>query len=130
MRGLPCVALCKGVVGLLEIFMSNKYGLNENELEKIRARDKVCVYCRKNIIKPSSGNKRNDGATIEHLNFLPPWNNPNTVAICCWSCNSSRGKKKILDWFKTSYCIKRNINIETAARPVVEFINLYEKVDK
>jgi len=32
------------VVGLLEIFMSNIYALPEEELEKIRARDKVCVY--------------------------------------------------------------------------------------
>ena len=32
------------MVGLQKIFMSNKYGLLENELEKIRARDKVYVY--------------------------------------------------------------------------------------
>lgn len=102
----------------------NNYGIPNKELEKIRERDKLCVYCHKEMTNPSDGGPRNDWATIEHLNYLPPWDNPNTVAICCGCCNSSRGKKEISDWFKTSYCIERNINQATVAKPVQEYIKL------
>jgi hypothetical protein len=65
---------------------------------------------------------RNDWCTIEHLNYLPPWNNSATVVICCWSCNSSRGNKKLLDWFKTPYCQRNNINEKTVAEPVKKYL--------
>ena len=102
--------------------MPNKYGIPEERLKKIRTRDKTCVYCHKVMIDPSISGQRGDWATIEHLNHLPPWNNPDTVAICCGSCNSSRGKKKLLDWFEMPYCTEKNINSETVAEPVKEFI--------
>jgi len=52
------------------------------------------------------------------LNYLPPWNDPETVVIACWSCNSSRGEKKISQWFKSAYCISRNININAVTDKV------------
>ena len=105
----------------------NKYGLPENQLEEIRARDTKCIYCHKTMNQPSSGGFRGDWATIEHLNHLPPWNNPDTVAICCGSCNSSRGIMPICKWFEIPYCINKDINIETVANPVRDYINKYEK---
>jgi hypothetical protein len=107
--------------------MANKYGLPEEELNKIRARDKTCVYCHKLMIIPNGDGRRGDWATIEHLNHLPSWNNPATVAICCWSCNSSRGKKKLIDWFKTPYCLGKNINENTVTEPVRKYIRYIEK---
>lgn len=106
--------------------MKNKYGLPEKELDKIRARDKACVYCYKIMLYPFDSKKRNDSATIEHLNHLPPWNNSKTVAICCGECNSSRGKKALKKWFKEPYCFERNINSETVAKPVKEYFTIYE----
>lgn len=102
--------------------MSNKYGLPEDELEKTQMRDKVCVYCHKAMWQPSGNVSRKDWATIEHLNYQPPWNNPKTVAICCGSCNSSRGIKKLKDWFKSDYCVERGINIKTVAKPVKDYL--------
>lgn len=102
--------------------MSNKYGIPLEEEEKIRSRDKTCVYCHKEMMSPNDGGWFGDCATIEHLNYLPPWDNPATVAICCGSCNSSRGKKPLLDWFKTLYCLKKNINQGTVAKPVLKNI--------
>lgn len=102
--------------------MSNEYGIPVRDEKDIRERDKTCVYCRKVMIDHSENGRRSDWSTIEHFNSLPPWNDPSTVAICCWSCNSSRGDKKLLDWFKTPYCFKRNINEKTVAEPVVKYI--------
>ena len=72
---------------------------------------------------PKDGGSRKNWATIEHLNYQPPWNNPATVAICCGSCNSSRGINKLSDWFKKPYCIERNINEKTVAEVVKKFIS-------
>ena len=100
----------------------NRYGLPEEELGCIRDRDQTCVYCHKNMIPPGSDGPRTDWATIEHLNHLPPWDNPETVAICCWSCNSSRGNRLLRDWFTSVYCRTRGINETTVAEPVREFL--------
>lgn len=102
--------------------MKNNYGLPKTELQKIFERDRVCVYCKKEMLAHIPSNPRNDWYTIEHLNYLPPWNNPSTVTICCWSCNSSRGNKKIRDWFKTSYCLDKKINEKTVSKFVYRYI--------
>lgn len=107
--------------------MKNNYGLNSRELDILRKRDKYCVYCKKPMFKARSNEPRKDWATIEHLNCLPPWNNIKTVVFCCWSCNSSRGNKKILDWFDSGYCKINNIKYNTVAKPVKEYIANFEK---
>lgn len=111
--------------------MSNKYGISEKDEKEIRARDKTCVYCHK-AMKEYSGisGVSSDKATIEHLNNEGPFNEKSTMAICCGSCNSSRGNKELLDWFKTPYCIERNINKETVAEPVKEYIQYIENFIK
>lgn len=100
----------------------NNYGIPDKDLENIRKRDKYCVYCHKTMANPSDGSSRGDWATIEHLTNLPPWSDHSNVAICCFSCNASKGIKNISDWFKTNYCIERNINQATVAKPVQEYI--------
>ena len=102
--------------------MKNNYKLPHNDMKRIFERDKNCVYCHKTMISHDANSHRSDWYTIEHLNCLPPWNDPATVTICCWSCNSSRRDKKIRDWLKTSYCIVRGINENTVALPVRKYI--------
>jgi hypothetical protein len=112
--------------------MSNKFGIPENELQKIRTRDKKCAYCHKEMIFPYNINNRKDSATIEHLNFDGPfyWKKglqAKDIVICCGSCNSSRGIKKLNDWFKTKYCIERNISAKTVSEPVKKYLNGLKK---
>jgi hypothetical protein len=38
-----------------------------------------------------------------------------------------RGNKKLLDWFKTPYCIERHINRDTVTEPVREYIRCIEE---
>jgi hypothetical protein len=111
--------------------MSNKFGIPDEELKKIRARDKRCVYCHKKMIEPCSDIRR-DWASIEHFNCNGPfyWNDElqiEDIAYCCISCNSSRGVKKLSDWFKTKYCIKKNINENTVADPVKKYLDRKRK---
>jgi hypothetical protein len=101
--------------------MSNTYGIPEEDEKEIRARDKTCVYCRK-AMKKHPRKLNASGPTLEHFNndghFDKKWN----VAICCRRCNSSKGNKELLVWFKTPYCIEKNINPQTVAKPVKEYI--------
>lgn len=109
--------------------MTNSYGLPEKDLDLIRNRDKFCVYCHKLMVEPKKDNPRCDWATIEH--YLPPWSDPLTVTICCFSCNASRGQKTLFEWFKTSYCFEKNINEKTVAEPVRWYLRLFENfIDK
>src|SRR5262245_40086870 len=104
--------------------MSNRFGIPAEVEQRIRARDTRCVYCGKNYSQSS----HKDIATIEHLNERPPFHwkeglNEDGLAICCRSCNSSRGNKKLRDWFRTSYCVERVTPINEAS--VAEAVRRY-----
>jgi hypothetical protein len=106
---------------------TNKFGIPENVLSRIRDRDKACVYCRKAMVSPYVAKNSADCATIEHLNCDGPfywWEElrEKDIALCCGSCNSSRGKKNFTDWFATPYCINRNINAKTVTAPVMSYL--------
>jgi hypothetical protein len=66
-------------------------------------------------------------ATIEHLNEKRPfyWDEglkKGGLAICCGSCNSSRGRKTLRDWFASPYCGQRHISATTVAAPVKRYL--------
>lgn len=110
----------------------NKFGIPENVLSQIRSRDKDCVYCRKTMIYPFARKVQRDCATIEHLNFDGPfyWSyglHADDIVLCCGSCNSSRGAKKLTDWFTTQYCIDNNINANTVAAPIKSYLKRQRK---
>src|SRR5262245_29258362 len=110
----------------------NSFGIPENVLSQIRSRDKDCVYCGKTMIYPYARTEQRDCATIEHLNFDGPfcwWDglHADDIVLCCGSCNSSRGIKKLTDWFTTQYCIEKNINANTVAAPVKSYLERHRK---
>jgi len=87
-------------------YYKNAYGIPGKELDPIKARDDVCIYCRKLMSDHLEGHRNGRWETIEHLNYERPFNwnegsfDINKIAFCCGSCNSSRGKQSISDWFK------------------------------
>ncbi len=117
--------------------MTNQYGIPPSDLDTVVDRDKDCVYCHKTMNQPSSGAFRGDWATIEHLNHRQDWDSvgsyvsegksvPTIIAICCSSCNSSRGSKSLRDWFRTNYCRDNKISYATVSQIVRDYINMYE----
>ena len=105
----------------------NSFGIPEHVLSELRSRDKDCVYCRKTLIYPYVAKGSTNCATIEHLNCDGPflWSNglqADDLAMCCGSCNSSRGIRTLTDWFRTPDCIEKNINANTVAAPVRSFL--------
>ena len=103
------------------------FGVPSDVLSEIMERDQKCVYCHKKMINPYNVENRKDSATIEHLSPNPPFHlsegmQINNIAMCCGSCNSSRGAKTLADWFKSPYCITRNINENNVAAPVKSYL--------
>lgn len=102
-----------------------RFGIPAEVERRLRERDASCVYCKKDF----SNSSQRDKPTIEHLNENPPffWQDGLTeagLAKCCWSCNSSRGRKTLTDWLRTPYCTNRDrpINHDTVATPVKRFL--------
>lgn len=113
----------------------NKFGIPEDQLEKIILRDRRCAYCGKEMIFPYDVNNRKNSATIEHLNFDGPfyWKDGlkiEDIVIVCGSCNSSRGVKSLSEWFKSVYCRERNINQKNVSNLVKEYIERSNKFKK
>src|SRR5687767_4567639 len=102
------------------------YGIPADTEQRIRARDTCCVYCGKQFSRAS----RKDIPTIEHLHEKPPffWRDglqEDGLAMCCGSCNSSRGNKSLRTWFQTPYCTERTVRItrESVAEPVRQYLS-------
>lgn len=102
------------------------WGVPPEVLRKIVGRDEVCIYCHKKMSYGSSVGTPKDKATIEHFSDNPDWYEEVDVGICCGSCNSSKGNKKLSVWFKAAYCIERSINEKTVAKPVKAYL---KKID-
>jgi hypothetical protein len=105
--------------------MANRFGIPAEVEQRIRARDARCVYCGKEFSRDSP----RDRPTIEHLDEHPPfhWREGLTedgLAICCASCNSSRGQKSLMSWFGTPYCTSRGIGLDggSLAKPVLRYL--------
>lgn len=102
--------------------MSNNWNIPEWLETKVRERDTECVYCHIKL-KDHRGIKDTpkDKATFEHIDNdgLPSEEN---IAMCCAACNSSKGTKKLLDWFDSPYCQEKNICRETVSAVIQKYI--------
>jgi len=93
----------------------------------LRQKFKRCAYCRCELkAHPCAKGTPGDKATIEHLNRHPPFDWPELkeeeLVIVCGSCNSSRGDKRLADWFRSPYCEERDINEQTVAAEVKRYL--------
>ena len=98
--------------------MVNKWDIPDWLERKVRNRDKFCVYCKVRLKEHPYGHK----ATFEHIdnNGLPTEDN---IAMCCFSCNASKGTEKLLDWLGSPHCKRKKINEKTVARIVKKYIS-------
>jgi hypothetical protein len=87
--------------------MKMPYGIPNDVLRFIKARDTNCVYCRVEMTETTRP-FRADNATIEHLNHLPThqFSYENTVemfAMACRRCNCNLRKNMPLTPFLAKY---------------------------
>ena len=94
--------------------MSNRWGIPKEVEEFVKQRDLSCVYCG-NAFDSSS---RKTKATWEHIINDIRLNSPDNIALCCCSCNASKGNKLISYWLESKYCESKGINSLTVAMVV------------
>lgn len=97
-------------------YMSNRWGIPYEVEVFVLKRDLNCVYCGISFIV--SDTNRKTRPTWEHIINDIRINNSENIALCCGSCNASKGNKQLEDWLKSLYCLRKNISRESVAKVV------------
>lgn len=71
--------------------MANNWNIPLNLEKEIRERDKVCVYCGINFTSAKISKKT--AASWEHIINDAKIITRENIALCCCSCNASKGQK-------------------------------------
>ena len=96
--------------------MANKWGIPQDVEDFVRKRDEKCVYC--GIEFSINDNSRKNKASWEHIVNDIRINGTDNIALCCVSCNASKGSKLLEDWLQSDYCKKKNITALNVAEVV------------
>ena len=94
----------------------NKWNIPDWLENDVRNRDKSCIYC--GIPFDQYNKYRKSMPTWEHIINDARIVNPNNIALCCCSCNASKGAKLLKVWINSNYCICKNITAKTVAEVV------------
>jgi hypothetical protein len=108
--------------------VANRWGIPREVEVRLRRTFKACAYCscRMKAHRSLIGVAR-DKATFEHLNRNGPfyWSDDlqeKDVVIVCARCNSSRGRRRLVEWFDSPYCRTRRITARTVSRQVRQYL--------
>ena len=92
--------------------MGNAYDISFELETFIRRKYKNCIYC--GIKLKNSKKNYHDKATIEHIDNIVRHRTKDNLAMCCNSCNASKGKLPLWNWLRKGYCIKKDVKTEMA----------------
>ena len=96
--------------------MGNRWGIPTEVERYVLERDSTCVYCGIEF----SIDTRKTKASWEHIVNDIRINGIDNIALCCMSCNASKGAKLLSIWLEGDYCKKKSITSETVAKVVKE----------
>lgn len=108
--------------------MSNRWQIPTDVLDRLRQSFKACAYCRRKLKRyTDAGASPDTRATIEHLNRNGPfyWSDglrEEHLVIACARCNSSRGRKRLAEWFESPYSAVKRISAKTVAAGVRSYL--------
>lgn len=97
--------------------MANNWNIPKEMEEKIRVRDKSCVYCGNEFLPHQESAKAS--ASWEHIINDAKIITLNNICLCCRGCNASKGQKKLSVWLQSQYCKGRGITAGTVA-PIIK----------
>ncbi len=105
----------------------NNWGIPKEIEENVKIRDRFCVYCHAEFQSHSNADRKFK-ATWEHIDN-DRWDDQTimciNIALCCASCNASKGQKPIRKWFSSEYCKKKGITENTVAEPIKKFLRAF-----
>jgi hypothetical protein len=100
--------------------MANRWGIPKNVEEHVKQRDLHCVYCGISFTNTIPTHKTRP--TWEHIINDIKINVIENIALCCGSCNASKGAKLLEDWLGGKYCVTKGITKDNMAPVVKEYL--------
>jgi hypothetical protein len=100
--------------------MANRWGIPKEVEEFVKIRDTSCVYCGQEFIENPESRKQRP--SWEHIVNDIRINGIENIALCCISCNASKGAKLLEDWFLGDYCKRNNITNDSVAQIVKDAV--------
>jgi hypothetical protein len=105
--------------------MANRWGIPKDVEEFVKERDTQCVYC--GILFTNSVLSYKTRPTWEHIINDIRINSSDNIALCCGSCNASKGMKILEVWLKGKYCLSKGITKDNVADVVKEYLGSQNK---
>jgi 5-methylcytosine-specific restriction endonuclease McrA len=99
----------------------NRWNIPDWLEKEVIERDTHCVYCG---VEFNSTGPRKSKASWEHIINDEKIINRENIALCCMSCNSSKGSKLLADWITSSYCKSKNITPRSVADVIKKALNI------
>ena len=103
--------------------MANRWGIPKEVEIFVIQRDLKCVYCNVEFSDQSRKTKQ----TWEHIINDIRINNSDNIALCCCSCNASKGSKLLEDWLESDYCRNKQISKDTVALIVKKYLEMNDQ---
>ena len=100
--------------------MANRWGIPKNVEDFVKERDLSCVYCGISFLNTIPTHKTRP--TWEHIINDIRINGIENIALCCGSCNASKGSKILEDWIIGKYCTTKGITKDNVAKVVKEYL--------
>jgi hypothetical protein len=101
--------------------MANRWGIPKDIEDLVKQRDLGCIYC--GVSFSNSAPTHKTRPTWEHIINDIRIKGPDNIALCCGSCNASKGAKFLCDWFNSKYCATKGITKDSVAKVVKECLN-------
>jgi hypothetical protein len=108
--------------------MANKWGIPKEVEDYVKKRDSFCVYC--GVDFSINHISRKTKPTWEHIVNDIRISTKQNIALCCTSCNASKGAKLIEEWLLGNYCITKGISKETVAEVVKQALTDIPTLEK
>ncbi len=89
----------------------NKWNIPTDIENYVKERDKKCIYC--GVVFDKKIKKMM--ATWEHIINDAKIITKENIALCCCSCNASKGAKDLQIWLYSDYCKRKNITVKNIA---------------
>jgi hypothetical protein len=104
--------------------MANRWNIPREVERIVKTRDSECVYCSVDFSQIHESRKTKP--TWEHIVNDIRLNSEDNIALCCSSCNASKGAKNLEDWLKSKYCVSKGITRDTVGRVVKRVLDTRE----
>lgn len=96
--------------------MANRWSIPIEVEVFVKQRDTQCVYCGQEFTKTPESRKQKP--SWEHIVNDININGIDNIALCCMSCNASKGAKLLENWLHSDYCRKNEITKDNVASVV------------